>query len=186
MVDQRLSVGIDERAESTNTSVDTRLSSLSTAITPGNKTNKSLARVNNGASRVTLARVLATSRNTSAEHGVSDLADGVVVAAGSARDDGYVDLAQSGGRGSARGSGAPAGNGGGAAGGGVGARGGQRGVADGAAGGDTGGELPDGDVVGQGRAGEAGVHLDGGDLDESSPRVAVLVFVTMIFLRGSF
>ena len=178
MLDQRLSVGVDERAESTNASVNTRLSSLSTALTPRNKTNKSLGRVNNGASRVTLAGVLATRRNTSAEHGVSDLADGVVVAAGSARDNGHVDLAQSGGRGSARRGCAPAGNGGGAAGDGVGARGGQRGVADGAAGGDASGELPDGDVVGQGRAGEAGVNLDGGDLDEGSTRAAVLVVVS--------
>lgn len=179
MLDQHLDVGVNERAESTNASVNTRLSSLSTALTPRNKTDKSLAGVNNGASRVTLARVLATRRNTSAEHGVSDLADGVVVAASSARDDGHVDLAQSGGRGSARGGGSPAGNGRGAAGGGVGARSGQRGVADGAAGGDTGGELPDGDVVGQSRAGEAGVHLDGGDADEGSTRVAVLVFVSI-------
>jgi hypothetical protein len=183
---ESLDVGVNERAERANASVDTRLTSLSTAITPGDKTNEGLGRVDNGASRVTLARVLATSSNTGTEHGVSDLADGVVVAASGAGDDGHVDLAQGGGRGSALSQSSPAGNGGGTAGGRVGTRGCEGSVADGAAGRDASGELPDGDVVGKSRAREAGVNLDRGDADEGSARVAVLVVVSMSSVKAGF
>ena len=78
-------VGINEGKESANTSVDTRLASLSTAITPGNDTNKLAGRrVDERATRVTLAGVLTTGSNTGANHVVSDLGDAVVVAAGGA------------------------------------------------------------------------------------------------------
>lgn len=176
--DQHLQVGVDERAERANARVHTRLASLGTALTPRNKANEGLGRVDNRTSRVTLARVLATSSNAGAEHVVRDLADAVVVAAGSARDDGNVDLAESGGRGTVFGQSSPAGDGAGAARGRVGARGGQAGVADGGTSGDAGGKLPDGDVVVEGRAGEAGMHLDGGDADEGSARVTVLMLVS--------
>lgn len=171
-----LQVGVNERAKSTNASVDTRLAGSGAALTPGNKTNELLGAADNGASTVTLAGVLATSGETGAEHVVGDLGDAVVVAAGSAGDDGHIDLEQVGGEGGATGGGgSPASNGEGA--GGVVARGSKGGVADGRAGGDGGGELPDGNVVVEGSAVEAGVNLDRGDADESSAGAAALQFI---------
>ena len=107
-------VGIDERKESANTSVNTRLASLSTAITPGNDTNELAGRrIDEGATRVTLAGVLTTGSNTGTDHVVSDLGNAVVVAASGARDDGNIDLAESGGRGTILGQSTPASNSGG-------------------------------------------------------------------------
>lgn len=174
-------VGGDEGQQSTNTSIDTGLVRRSAALAPRNETNKLAVCVDNGTAAVTLARVLAACGQTGAEHVVGDLSDAVVLAAGCARDDGDIDLAQRRGRGAAGAGGAPARDGGDGSRGRVGAGGRQRGVADGGAGGDGGGELPDGDVVVEGRAGEAGVDLDRGDADEDSAGVAVLWVVSWRF-----
>lgn len=109
-----LRVGGDEGADrgGTNTGVDTRSVGLSATITPGNETNEGLGGVDNGASRVTLARVLSTLGKTSTEHVGGDLVagvDGLILrgtsGAGNYRD---ADLAESGRkRRSARGSGSP-------------------------------------------------------------------------------
>jgi hypothetical protein len=94
-----LQVGVDESEKSRQTSVDTRLTGLSTSITPRNGTNQSLASIDNGATAVTLARVLASGSQTSAEHGVGDLRRAVVGTAISAGDDRNGDLAESSGEG---------------------------------------------------------------------------------------
>lgn len=65
-----LRVGLDEGVDSggSDPSVNTRSAGLSTALTPRNKTDEGLGGVDDGASRVTLARVLSTSFQTSTEH----------------------------------------------------------------------------------------------------------------------
>jgi len=105
-------VGGDEGQQSSNASIDAGLAGQGTAIAPRNKANKLAVCVDDRTAAVTLARVLATCGQTGAEHVVGDLSDAVVLAAGCARDDGDVDLAQRGGGGAARAGGAPAGNGG--------------------------------------------------------------------------
>lgn len=172
-------VGSNEGQQRANARVNTGLARSRTALTPRNQANKLARRVDDRTAAVALARVLAAGRQARAKHVVRDLGDAVVLAAGSARHDGDVDLAQCGGRRTARAGGAPAGHRGGAARGGVRAGGRKRGVADGRAGGDGGCELPDGDVVVEGRGREAWVDLDRGDADEGSAGVAVLRRVSL-------
>lgn len=92
-----LQVAGDEGRKSTNPGVNTRLASLSTSASPRNDTDKRLGRVNNGATAVTLAGILATSSQTGTEHAVSDRSSRVVVAASGASNNGYINLAERGG-----------------------------------------------------------------------------------------
>lgn len=96
-------------ARSTNAGIDTRCVGARTSVTPGNNTKQSAGRsVDDWAARVTLARVLAASGKTGAVHVGGDGRRAVRGLARRARDDGNVDLAQSGGnRGSALGCNAP-------------------------------------------------------------------------------
>jgi hypothetical protein len=169
---QYLQVAGDEavHASQANVGVDTGGTGGGATLTPGNNTELDAGGlVDNGAARVTLARVLSALGQTSAEHGGGDAAGSVVGVAGSARDDGHVDLEEvDGQRLAAGGGGTPASNGEGGASGGISARTSQLGVGDGGAGGDGGRELHDGEVVVVGAGHVAGVDLDGGDLDEGS------------------
>ena len=177
-----LQVSSDEAAESSlaNVGVDARGVGRSAALTPGDGSEKDLgALVDNGAARVTLARVLATRSQTGAEHLGGDGGGAVRSLARAARDDGDVDLEEVGGEGrTARRSGAPremvsyafaeesgktlpAGNGKGGSGSGVGARGRQRGVSDGRTRWDGSSKLHDGEVTVVGARSVARVDLDG-------------------------
>ena len=91
-----LQVGRDERSEGTNPGVDTGEVGLSATLAPRDNTDELLAGGDDGAAGVTLARVLSTSGNTSAEHLVGDTeADsGVLAAASGARNNGHIDLAE--------------------------------------------------------------------------------------------
>jgi hypothetical protein len=80
-----LSVAVNERAESTNTGIDTRLVGTGTSITPRDSTNDGVRAVDDGTTAVTLARVLATGSNTSTEHLVGDGGGTVLLSAGSTR-----------------------------------------------------------------------------------------------------
>jgi hypothetical protein len=150
--------------------VHTRRTCRRASLTPRNNTKLHARRgVDDGAARVTLARVLSTLGQTSAEHGRRDAPAAVVGVASGAADDGDVDLEEVDRQRLAAGAGgAPAGDGEACAGSGVGTRSGELGVADCGAGGDGGGELHDGDVVVVGAGGVRGVDLDGGDPDEGS------------------
>jgi hypothetical protein len=79
-----LQVAGDERRKSTDSGVDTGLARQSTAITERHHTKKYLGRTDDRASAVTLARILSSSGETSAEHTICDRRSRVVVAAGSA------------------------------------------------------------------------------------------------------
>lgn len=67
-----LDVGVDPGHQGAESGVDTRVASLSAALAPGDETNEGLGLINDGATAVTRARVLATLLNTSAEHVVGD------------------------------------------------------------------------------------------------------------------
>lgn len=78
-----LQVAVDERQNSSDTSVDTRLASGSTALTPRDKADEDAgASVDDWAAAVALAGVLAASSETSAEHVVSDGRRAIVGSAG--------------------------------------------------------------------------------------------------------
>lgn len=102
---RRLQVGVNESAESTDTSVDTGSVGSGATLTPGNNTNEGLGRVDKRATRVTLARVLATGGKTSADHGGGDGGSSVVGLASGTGDDGDGDLAQVNGKAGATGGG---------------------------------------------------------------------------------
>jgi hypothetical protein len=159
-----LQVAGDEAVEKgkTKVGVDTWCTSRSAALTPRNNTDLDLgAGVDDGAARVTLARVLSTLGETSAEHGGGDGAAAVVGVAGGSADDGYVDLEEVDGEGrAAGGGGSPASNSEASSGSGVGAGASELGVSDGGGGGDGAGELHDGNIVVVGTSAVAGVNLD--------------------------
>lgn len=144
-----LQVGVDESQECADTGVNTGQARASTSVTPRNNTKEDAgSSVNDRATAVTLAGVLASGSDTSAEHAVSDLGGAVVLAASGTGDDGHIDLAEGGGEaGATLGCGSPSCNGSGGAGGRVRAGGGKDRVLDGGASGNGGCELPDGDVV---------------------------------------
>lgn len=89
-------VAVDEADVVAQASVNTGESTLSASLTPRNNTNQGSAGVNDGATRVSRAGVLATGGNSSAEHVVADLAIVVAVASG-AGNDGDGNLPQGGG-----------------------------------------------------------------------------------------
>jgi hypothetical protein len=89
-----LQVASDERRESANAGVDTRVAGNSAAKAPGNNTNELLGGVDKGTAAVTLARVLASSSKTSADHAVRDLSGGVVGLAGGTGNNRHIDLAE--------------------------------------------------------------------------------------------
>lgn len=142
--------------------VDTGGTSSGTALTPRNNTElHTRGSVNNGATAVTLARVLATLGQSSAEHGGGDASRAVVGVAGGTGDDGDIDLEEVDGQGLTTGAGgAPASDGGTGASSRVGSGSSQLSIRDGRAGWDRRCELQDGDivVVGSGRVGR--VDLD--------------------------
>jgi hypothetical protein len=163
----RLIVLSDERQNSGEAGVNTRVVGISASIAPRNNTNERLSAVDNRATGVTLARVL--SALASAEHAGGDGAGAIVGVAGGAGDNRDADLEQVDGEGGTAGrSSSPASNSESGASSWVGVGGGQRGVADGAGGGDGSGQLPDGDVVVVLGGAVAGVHGHGRDGDEGT------------------
>lgn len=93
-----LQVGRDERSKGANPGVDTGEVGLSAALAPRDDTDELLGRGDDGAAGVTLARVLSTGGETSAEHAVGDgeTDSRVLVAASGARNNGHIDLAERG------------------------------------------------------------------------------------------
>jgi hypothetical protein len=103
-----LQVALDEVEESTDVAVDTGVAGLGAALAPGDDTDKGAGGVvADGTTRVTLAGVLATLIEASAEHGVGDLAGAVGRVARVAADDGDGDLEEVLGDAAALGGGAP-------------------------------------------------------------------------------
>lgn len=101
-----LQVLVDESAEAADASVDTRSIGGSASLAPRDNTDQNTgARVDERAARVTLAGVLATSGETSADHVVSDSRGSVRGAAGSTGHDGNIDLPEGGGKSRAAGGG---------------------------------------------------------------------------------
>jgi hypothetical protein len=93
-----LQVGRDERSKRANPGVDTGEVGLSAALTPRDDTDELLGGGDDGAARVTLARVLSTGGETSAEHllGNGEANGGVLAAASGACNNGHIDLAERG------------------------------------------------------------------------------------------
>lgn len=100
-------VAVDPADVVANTGVNTGVSGLGTANTPGDETLEDSSRVDNGATAVTLARVLATSILSSAEHVASDIVAEARVVRGTlaSLDDGDGNLSQVGGQAGAAGAG---------------------------------------------------------------------------------
>lgn len=94
-------VGVDPVDELADAGVDTGVVGLSAAVAPGDETVQDLGGVDDGAARVTRARVPATGGETGAEHVGGDGRGSILGLAGGARDDGDGDLPQGGGQGSA-------------------------------------------------------------------------------------
>jgi len=97
---ETLQVGSHEATERslTNVGVDTRCVGGSAALTPGNSTDKDLGGlVDDRATRITLARILTTLGQTSAEHLSGDGRCAVRGLARAARDNRYVNLEEVGG-----------------------------------------------------------------------------------------
>ena len=87
-----LDVALDEVEEGTDVAVDTGVAGLGAALAPGDNTDESARGVvADGTARVTLAGVLATLVEASAEHGVGDIATVGGIALVTA-DDGDGDL----------------------------------------------------------------------------------------------
>jgi hypothetical protein len=103
-----LSVLVDESELSSNASVDTSVAAERTAVTEGHDTDEGLgAGGDERASRVTLARVLASGSLGGADHVGGDGRGAVLGLAGGAGDDGDADVAESRGGRAAGGGGSP-------------------------------------------------------------------------------
>lgn len=163
-----LSVLVDEAQQRRNARIHTRPVGLSASKSEAHKAKQLLRGVDNGATRVTLARVLAASGETSTEHVVGDGRGAVGSAARSAGDDGDADFLQRRGARAVLAESTPAGDGEAGARCGVRVCGGQAGVGNVAAGCDGGAELPDGHVVVFARGAVVGVRDYLGDADEGA------------------
>merc|ERR550534_2151001 len=86
--------------------VDSGVSGLGASVSPADHSVKTEA-AHEGAARVSLAGVLATSIKTSADHGVSDVILSIGVTAVIVRDNGDIDLHELSGQAAALGCGAP-------------------------------------------------------------------------------
>jgi hypothetical protein len=106
-----LQVAADEASQArlAQVGVNTWGTSRSTTLTPGDNAELDAGGgVDDGATTVTLARILSTLAETGAEHGGSNASRAVVGVASGAGDDGNIDLEQvHGQRAAARGSGSP-------------------------------------------------------------------------------
>ena len=94
-MNSHLQVGVDERDKSTEVSIHAGVVRLSTANTPGNRTEQNLGgSINDGTAAVALARVLSAFIQSSAEHSFRDVVLTIGGTAVSARDYGDIDLLQ--------------------------------------------------------------------------------------------
>lgn len=87
-------VGVDPVDKVANTSVNASIVCLRTSIAPRHNTLQHFRGVNNGAARISRARVLSTSSEAGAEHVVGDSIGSVLGAASGAGNDGDSDLPQ--------------------------------------------------------------------------------------------
>lgn len=87
-------VGVDPVDKVANASVDAGIVCLGTSIAPRDNTLQHFRAVNNGAARVSRARVLSTGGETGAEHVGGDGIGSVLRAASGAGDNGDSDLPQ--------------------------------------------------------------------------------------------
>merc|ERR1719382_1775972 len=106
-MDDSLHVGVDPVHEVAGLGIDPGVARLGTPVAPAHYAVKTKS-AHEGAARVSLAGVLATSVKTSTDHGVSDVILTIGVTAVIVRDNGDIDLHQSAGQTAALGGGAPA------------------------------------------------------------------------------
>merc|ERR1711874_516518 len=103
-------VGIDPVNKVAGLGVDTGVAGLGTAVTPADDSGQLVA-AHEGTARVSLARVLAALLQSGADHGVSDVALAVGVAAVVVAHHGNINLHQDAGEAAAAAGGSPAGDG---------------------------------------------------------------------------